>query len=478
MAELVFPTNKRPSLAWQQNATQMALTFGNVTTFLDGEDLLLGGWGLYRDTPDVPPSAYVSAAWTPIPTICNEGLVGPFGIASVAGFEAPAGISNPPPPGSGRIAPRQSATIDTGSAGLLTVSGVGSRTLDLSGAIDVDLTSCNAQGCVATLSGLNVMAAPFTFGGYDVQHIRLTARDAATGALNGNTLAFPGFTGAFEVRLKDGRYDNVPARTGALLANWDVLNHRFVMAFSFSGTLDDGTSIDLTGSAFGRIYNTAPKARIEVISPTLSSTDPNVAYIECTTPSGTNVLVDSTASSDLEDSRVSVAWFQGGVRQRNDAEFTAENLPLGDSEVELMAYDSLGYATNDRLTLRVVDTTGPQIVATDLCVSPPNHSMAVFRLGEELSVAAVDACDASVTNGSVRIVDVTSSTGDGVVRWNDLEACLAVERSGTEPAGRTYDVTVEATDASGNTSRRTIHVDIPRGVPQACKQTRLLAACE
>lgn len=476
LAEKLFPGIGRPSLEWQQNARDIALRWNNVTTFLDGMDLQLGGWGLYKEVPGQTARSYASNAWQPIPTICNEGEDGPFGIASVATFSAPASVSNPPMPGTGRIAPRQSATLDAGSSGLLTVTGSSPRTLDLSGSLEIESLSCSSQSCRVSLSGMEVTAAPFNFEGYAIRHLRLTARDAATGALQGNTLAFDGFAGQFEVRLDDGRYDFVPVTTGVLLANWDSTAHRFVVAFSFSAELSDGTMIDLSGSAFGRIVNISPLATIRIANPVPSSVGVEQATLECMAPEGTTVDLDGSQSTDSEDSAVNLAWHVNGTQESTTSAITLPNLALGTTTVALMATDTLGFAANDRLTLQIVDTLAPSIAASDQCLFPPNHSTVLLRIGQELDISALDQCSGPV-EGSIRIVDVTSSSGAGVVRWGANEVCLVAERSGQEAGGRVYDVKVEATDSSGNAATHTVHVRIPHNHTQDCVNTKVLSPC-
>ena len=83
----------------------------------------------------------------------------------------------------------------------------------------------------------------------------------------------------------------------------------------------------------------------------------------------------------------------------------------------------------------------------------------------------------SFWDSGLRIVDVTSSAGEGVIRWGPHEVCLTAERAGQETSGRIYDIKVEATDSHGNVVSHIVHVTIPHGQPQGCLKTQRLPTC-
>jgi hypothetical protein len=113
-------------------------------------------------------------------------------------------------------------------------------------------------------------------------------------------------------------------------------------------------------------------------------------------------------------------------------------------------------------------------VAPDsLCLWPPNHQRVRFRLGSDFVATATDNCDATV---AVRIVSVTSSEPDnglgdgdtsGDVAFGPTEFCVRRERSGAGP-GRVYTVVVEATDSSGNATRKPVRVLVPHQAQPGC----------
>ena len=97
---------------------------------------------------------------------------------------------------------------------------------------------------------------------------------------------------------------------------------------------------------------------------------------------------------------------------------------------------------------------------------PPNHKMVPVTMG----VSVADVCSPSVRS-SCRIISVSSNEpvdglGDGDLApdWvitGNLTVNLRAERSGTG-SGRVYTITVRCTDASWNSSTKTVAVTVPR----------------
>lgn len=82
---------------------------------------------------------------------------------------------------------------------------------------------------------------------------------------------------------------------------------------------------------------------------------------------------------------------------------------------------------------------------------PADERLHLFRVGQEIVPRLTDACDPRPT---VRIANVTG----GDVRFDEGAVCVRAARSGSSNPVRTYTVTLEAVDASGNTSRRTVAI--------------------
>ena len=192
--------------------------------------------------------------------------------------------------------------------------------------------------------------------------------------------------------------------------------------------------------------------------------------VECTGPEGTPVGVSAEASSDPDGDLAGYRWNAPDtqVAFTSEATFT---LPLGTHTARLEVRDALGQADGDSTSLTVEDTRGPEVerveLATD-CLWPPDHSLHLFRLGEELVAEARDVCEG--TAGTVRIVDVRSDQpaddlGDGTtapdVLFGDGAFCLRGERQGTSRRPRSYTVVLEASDGAGNTTRHEIAIRVP-----------------
>jgi endo-1,4-beta-xylanase len=117
----------------------------------------------------------------------------------------------------------------------------------------------------------------------------------------------------------------------------------------------------------------------------------------------------------------------------------------------------------------VEDTTPPllDVALSPQMLWPPNHKLVPV----EAAIRVSDGCDPSP---AVRLVSVTSSepdnaTGDGNTTGDiqgadfgqdDRSFSLRAERRGSGK-GRTYAVTFEAEDASGNRTTRTVVVNAP-----------------
>lgn len=134
-------------------------------------------------------------------------------------------------------------------------------------------------------------------------------------------------------------------------------------------------------------------------------------------------------------------------------------IPLGTHTVTFTISDGVRSAS-DTANISVIDTQAPLISAVTPNPSvlwAPNHQMRPVSL----SVSAVDACDANL---DCRIVEITGNDGASASDWEitgRLSVKLRATRSGGT-GGRTYVATVECRDVSGNTSRKTVDVTVPR----------------
>jgi hypothetical protein len=192
--------------------------------------------------------------------------------------------------------------------------------------------------------------------------------------------------------------------------------------------------------------------------------------VECNGHHGTLVHLDGRSSSDPDGDQITYEW-QGPFGTTTGAQ-PAVLLPLGTHVIRMIADDGFGGVSVDEVVIEVVDTTPPEIrsaMPTPSELWAPNHKMVPVAVAVDVR----DICDPSPT---CRIVSVASNepangAGDGntPVDWEITGALtlnLRAERSG-KGDGRTYTITVECTDDSGNASSTEVRVTVPhdRGKP-------------
>jgi N-acetylneuraminic acid mutarotase len=145
--------------------------------------------------------------------------------------------------------------------------------------------------------------------------------------------------------------------------------------------------------------------------------------------------------------------------------------PLGTTVVTFTATDGSGNQATCRTTVTVSDSIPPAVtaVASPNVLWPPDHEMVPVSV----TVVTTDACDPAP---SVLLSSVTSSEpddapgeGSGHVSGDiqgasigtaDFQVLLRAERDGGGP-GRTYTITYQASDHSGNSSVASARVTVP-----------------
>jgi hypothetical protein len=191
--------------------------------------------------------------------------------------------------------------------------------------------------------------------------------------------------------------------------------------------------------------------------------------LECASYQGTNASV--TASfSDNKGHALTVQWFVNNQLKQTDqipgtqpttrsTSSYSSTFPLGTTTVLFSVTDGQSDPVTQSTTVTVVDTTPPAILnvcASPNILSPPNHKMVAVKV----TAPVRDVCD---PNPKCKIVSVTSNEpGPGEYQiTGNLTLNLQSERNGNGN-GRCYTITVEATDASGNSARKTVTVKVPR----------------
>jgi hypothetical protein len=188
---------------------------------------------------------------------------------------------------------------------------------------------------------------------------------------------------------------------------------------------------------------------VDTLNPSITA--PADVVQECTSPGGTPVTLGVATATDQCDSTPAIT---------NNA---PPLFPLGMTSVLWTATDDSGHQGTDSQQVTIQDTTPPvisSVTARPNSLWPPNHKMVPVSV----AVSVADVCD---TTPSCQIKSVASNepingTGDGNtdpdwVITGPLTLQLRAERAGNG-TGRTYTITVECTDGSGNSSTKDVTI--------------------
>ncbi len=384
------------------------------------------------------------------------------------------------------MTPASRGTVTSGEA-VITIGG-SSHTTPVTGRVSFPGRTCMDEACDAGMT-FALVAAPVEVGNVlglaDVVLDRVVAGGAGTpGAL---VLDATG-RGSYALGTVQawGRGDAVERvlgietsrTTGAFtMLNTDVIavhldraGRSFTIADDFAVPAGDDPSRDpavsIRVSLAGHLDNQPPRARI---------TAPG--SVECTSSAGAEIALSAESSTDPDDNIAMYAW-RVGDRLSSAAVGHGPVLNVVQSArteqtYSLLVLDDAFQRSDATATVSVVDSSAPQIdgvVVEPDCLWPPNHRFVRYALGDALAVTASDVCDAAPT---VRIVSVvsdqaTNGHGDGStdpdVLFGETGFCIRAERSGNIDAGRTYTITVEARDSSGNATTRDVTVHVPHSV--------------
>jgi hypothetical protein len=190
--------------------------------------------------------------------------------------------------------------------------------------------------------------------------------------------------------------------------------------------------------------------------------------VEQASHAGTQVKLNGTAT-DICSERFNFTWSEKGAVLATTTNATNTTLTytfnLGTHILTLNATDQAGNTGSDNVTVKVIDTTPPQlnVTATPSDLWPPDHTYVEVKV----NATAFDICDPSpkITFVSIKSNEPDNGLGDGntvndIVIINDFTFDLRAERSGTG-SGRTYTITYMATDASNNTATVSVMVTVP-----------------
>ena len=192
--------------------------------------------------------------------------------------------------------------------------------------------------------------------------------------------------------------------------------------------------------------------------------------LECNSYHGTSASI-SVQVSDSKGHALVIQWIVNNQIAQTDqipaakptsagqATYTAI-YPDGPTTVTVVVNDGASDPITQSTTVTIVDTTPPTLTslgASPNIFSPPNHKMVPVTI----SAAATDICD---PNPKTKIISVSSNeAGNGQYQiTGDLTLNLQSERNGGGN-GRVYTIVVQATDASGNATTKSVTVTVPKG---------------
>ena len=188
--------------------------------------------------------------------------------------------------------------------------------------------------------------------------------------------------------------------------------------------------------------------------------------VECTSPSGANVLLNGSASSDPDGDPLTYVW--SGPFGTATGSTPTVAMPLGQQTIDLTLSDGKGGTAFANMRAVVQDTTPPAatVTLTPGVLWPPNHKLVPI----EAMVQVRDACD---SRPQVSLISITSNQPDSGLDESDVPGdilgatfgsddrnfLVRAERAGEATLGlttaaiklgRTYTAKYRVTDKSGN----------------------------
>jgi probable HAF family extracellular repeat protein len=135
-------------------------------------------------------------------------------------------------------------------------------------------------------------------------------------------------------------------------------------------------------------------------------------------------------------------------------------VPTGLSVIVVNVTDAAGNTNSATIALNVADTTAPVIQSLSVSpnvLSPPNHQLVPVTV----SAYVTDNCDPAPVTKIVSIATNDGYSPNDVQITGNLTALLAANKS-SSGGNRVYTITVQATDASGNSSTAQVTVTVPK----------------
>jgi hypothetical protein len=228
----------------------------------------------------------------------------------------------------------------------------------------------------------------------------------------------------------------------------------------------DGSTCSIQGDLVGQVGDSSNSSDFTValnVSGTVDNNPPHASLgsdrnVECTSPTGADVVLDGTSSTDAENNIVSYAWFLGsraGTVLGTGSTLTVHQA-LGAQTYVVKAIDAYMEADEASATITVVDSTGPTVACNAPATITPRKTPYSF------TATAADTCGST---GTPAVLDFTcfalNSAGQQVTRECSVKisgATFTILDSGG--IGNVLRWRVRAADAHGNSTITTCQTQI------------------
>jgi len=269
-----------------------------------------------------------------------------------------------------------------------------------------------------------------------------------------------------QVTLNGTATDNVSTRFNFTWSENDIIlaTETNVTSTTLAHTFNLGLHIVILNATDEAGNTGSDSVTVEIIDtiPPVVDAGPDLT-VEQESHAGTQVTLFGNAI-DICSTQFNFTWSENGVILGTEQNLTY-TFNLGTHIVTLNATDMAGNIGSDSVTVKVIDTTPPQInaIVTPGVLWPPNHKYVEVKI----NVTASDICDPSpnITFVSVTSNEPDNGLGDGntvndIIIIDNFTFMLRAERSG-KGSGRIYTITYKATDVSGNYVIASVTIEVP-----------------
>lgn len=318
---------------------------------------------------------------------------------------------------------------------------------------------CPGQNCNIGMFSRIDEVGTFSFGGFfgfastKISNIRAIGSSLSTAMVN------PDGTATFDNTLASGRGRRRDLLKGGIETNDESKALVAINTDPIDVNVDWtglGGSCMVDGALLGQIENSdaSVSARLEgeIVNEPPSAHAGGDRTVECTSPAGAMVTLDATGSTDPQDNIVVTQWRLGeltGPELGALQEVVQVPQALGTEDYVVNVMDDFWQISTDIATVRVVDTSTPEISCNAPATIDPTDAPISF------TATATDVCDASLSSPSIAAFDCFTLTKKGkrIDKTDSCEVALDGDTITILDSGGVGDViswTVNLSDASGN----------------------------